>query len=226
MENFLQEQYDKYCNKYGEDRILWVAAAPGYSNFYLDDLITEPATACYLPIEEELYNINKYEDNILDIRTLISFAIDKKSQLFNSILSPYKIINPKYKDYINDEFFTYLKIIILDNDEIIINKMKNIIKNIIQISINNISKEQELLNILTKTEIKVLSYIIRDFNGLNEGDIKVSQATEQYNISTSVFRTLFYKIKEYNVAEIDSRGVKGTHIVFKNISTLKNLLDN
>lgn len=181
-------------------------------------------TACYLPTEEELYNIN-IDKNIIDIRTIVSLANIEKTELFNSILSPYKIINPKYNNYINDEFFTYLKLIILDNDEIIINKLKNIIKNIIQININNISQEQEIINILTKTELKVLSLIIKDFNELNEGDIKVSQATEQYKISTSVFRTLFYKLKEYGVAEIDSRGVKGTHITFKNITTLKSLLD-
>ena len=225
MENYLQEEYKKFCNKYGEDRILWVAAAPNCEGISLDLTINTPATACYLPTEEELYNINIYDNKIIDIRTLISTAINIKTSLFNSILSPYKIINPKYKEYINDEFFTYLKIIILDNDELIINKMKNIIKNIIQININNISQEQEIINILTKTELKVLSLIIKDFNGLNEGDIKVSQATEQYRISTSVFRTLFYKLKEYNVAEIDSRGVKGTHIIFRNISTLKNLID-
>jgi len=224
MENYLQEEYKKFCNKYGEDRILWIAADPGYIGINPDSIITMPATACYLPIEEELYNIH-FHKNTIDIRNLIDSAINIKASLFNSILSPCKIINPKYKEWINDEFFTYLKIIILDNDEIIINKMKNIIKNIIQININNISQEQELINILTKTELKVLTLIIKDFNGLSEGDIKVSQATEQYNISTSVFRTLFYKLKEYGVAGVDSRGVKGTHIVFKNISTLKSLLD-
>ena len=224
MEKYLQEQYKEFCNQYGEDRILWVAAAVDERNLDLGNRNGTVATACYLPTEDELYNININKD-IIDIRTIISLAIDKKIELFNSILSPYKIINPIYKNFINDEFFTYLKLIILDNDEIIINKLKNIIKNIIQININNISKEQEIINILTKTELKVLSLIIKDFNGLNEGDIKVSQATEQYKISTSVFRTLFYKLKEYGIAEIDSRGVKGTHIVFKNITTLKNLFD-
>ena len=217
MEQYLQKQYSNFCNTYGEDRILWVAAAPDYMGI-------ESAIACYLPTEEELYNIKSYND-IVDIRNLISLSIDKGTMLFNSILSPHRIINPKYEFFINNEFFTFLNIIIIDNDDIIIEKVKNIIKNIIQININNISQEQELLNILTKTEIKVLSLIIKDFNGLSEGDIKVSQATEQYNISTSVFRTLFYKLKEYGVAGVDSRGVKGTHIVFKNISTLKSLLD-
>ena len=87
------------------------------------------------------------------------------------------------------------------------------------------SQEQELINILTKTELKILKNIIKDFNEEKEGDIKVSQATESYKISTAVFRTLFYKLKQYKVAEIDSRGVKGTHINFNNIDTLKSLLD-
>ena len=224
MEQYLQKQYENFCKQYGEDRILWVAADPGYSSIIPNSLITMPATACYLPIEEELYNI-EFHQNTIDIRNLIDSALNMKSTLFNSILSPYKIINPKYKDIINEEFFTYLKIIIIDNDKIIINKVKNIIKDFIKNNINIISQEQELLNILTKTELKVLKYIIKDFNQQAEGNIKVSQATEQYNISTSVFRTLFYKLKEYQIAEIDSRGVKGTHIVFKNITFLKNLLN-
>ena len=223
MEQYLQKQYKNFCNQYGEDRILWVAVAPGYEDIIPDSLITIPATACYLPIEEELYNI-KFHKNIIDIRNLVDSALNIKSALFNSILSPYKIINPKYKNIINDEFFTYLKIIIIDNDEIIVNKVKNIIKDFIINNINQKSKEQEILKILTKTELKVLKYIIKDFNQQSEGDIKVNQATEQYNISTSVFRTLFYKLKEYQIAEIDSRGVKGTHITFKNITTLIELL--
>ena len=59
---------------------------PGYGDFYSGSSIEIPATACYLPAEEELYNINQHENNILDIRMLVYFAMDKKSQLFNSIL--------------------------------------------------------------------------------------------------------------------------------------------
>ena len=92
-------------------------------------------------------------------------------------------------------------------------------------NLNENSQEEELIKILTKTEIKVLQYMIRDFNYQSEGDIKVNQATEQYNISTSVFRTLFYKLKEYGVATIDSRGVKGTHVTFRDISILKSLFE-
>lgn len=224
MEKYLQEQYKNFCNKYGENRILWIAAAPGYTEINQDIVSNKPISAYYLPIEDELYNIEPHKE-LIDIRNLIALALDKNSTLLNSLISSYRYINPTYKQYINDEFFIYLKLIIFDKDEIIIDKVKNIIKNLILYNMKEVSQEQQLLNILTKTELKVLQYIIKDFNNQSEGDIKVSQATEQYKISTSVFRTLFYKLKEYGVAAIDSRGVKGTHIVFKNISTLKNLID-
>lgn len=184
----------------------------------------ESVTACYLPTEEELYNIESHKD-LIDIRNVINLALEKNNTLLDTILTPNKIVNPKYSQYINNEFFTYLKLIFLDNDEVVIKKLKNLIKNLIQINFESNSKEQELINILTKTELKVLELIIKDFKNSNEGDIKVSQATEQYNISTSVFRTLFYKLKEYGVAAVDSRGVKGTHITFNNITNLKSLID-
>ena len=187
-------------------------------------MLDEPVTACYLPTEDELYNIIPH-NNLIDIRNVISLALEKNNSLLDTILTSHKIVNPKYSQYINNEFFTYLKLIFLDNDEIVIKKLKNLIKNLIQMNFESNSKEQELVNILTKTELKVLELIIKDFKNSNEGDIKVSQATEQYNISTSVFRTLFYKLKEYGVATVDSRGVKGTHIIFNNITNLKSLID-
>lgn len=171
------------------------------------------ATACYLPTEEELYLTypNKKDDNLIDIRLL-------KDNL-DIVLSPYKIINPKYELILTGNLFL--------NKEIYSNDMAlyHAIKNIVDFSFDVPSKEQELIKILTKTENKVLKNILEDFNNSNEGDIKVSLATEKYNISTSVFRTLFYKLKEYNVATVDSRGVKGTHIKFNNIENLKTLID-
>ena len=221
--NELQEYYDKMIKKYGEDKILWIAMIND-STQNINSISNKKFITCYLPTEEELYNINFYED-LIDIRNIISLAINKNNSLLDIILSSNKIINPKYSQYIDNEFFIYLKLIFLDNDEIVIKKTKNLIKNLIKNSFEKNSKEKELINILTKTELKVLELIIKDFKNSNEGDIKVNQATEQYNISTSVFRTLFYKLKEYGVAAVDSRGVKGTHIVFNNIINLKSLID-
>lgn len=220
----IREKYEQEIKQYGESRILWIAAAADNIDIGENIIDENQISIYYLPTEDELYNIETY-DELTDIRNIISLALKNDIKFINTLTTSYKIINPKYDKYINNDFFTYLKLIAFDKDELVVNKVKNIIKNLILSNLNENSQEEELIKILTKTEIKVLQYIIRDFNYQSEGDIKVNQATEQYNISTSVFRTLFYKLKEYGVATIDSRGVKGTHVTFRDISILKSLFD-
>lgn len=220
----IREKYEQEMRQYGEDRILWVAAAADNIDISENIIDESQISIYYLPTEDELYNIEIY-DGLTDIRNIINLALKHDIKFINTLTTSYKIINPKYDEYINNDFFTYLKLIAFDKDELVIKKVKNIIKNLILSNLNENSQEEELIKILTKTEIKVLQYMIRDFNYQSEGDIKVNQATEQYNISTSVFRTLFYKLKEYGVATIDSRGVKGTHVIFRDISILKSLFE-
>lgn len=220
----IREKYEQEMRQYGEDRILWVAAAADNIDISENIIDESQISIYYLPTEDELYNIEIY-DGLTDIRNIINLALKHDIKFINTLTTSYKIINPKYDEYINNDFFTYLKLIAFDKDELVIKKVKNIIKNLILSNLNENSQEEELIKILTKTEIKVLQYMIRDFNYQSEGDIKVNQATEQYNISTSVFRTLFYKLKEYGVATIDSRGVKGTHVTFRDISILKSLFE-
>lgn len=220
----IREKYEQEIKQYGESRILWIAAAADNIDIGENIIDENQISIYYLPTEDELYNIETH-DELTDIRNIISLALKNDIKFINTLTTSYKIINPKYDKYINNDFFTYLKLIVFDKDELVVNKVKNIIKNLILSNLNENSQEEELIKILTKTEIKVLQYIIRDFNYQSEGDIKVNQATEQYNISTSVFRTLFYKLKEYGVATIDSRGVKGTHVTFRDISILKSLFD-
>lgn len=220
----IREKYEQEIKQYGESRILWIAAAADNIDISENIIDENQISIYYLPTEDELYNIETY-DELTDIRNIIGLALKNDIKFINTLTTSYKIINPKYDKYINNDFFTYLKLIAFDKDELVVNKVKNIIKNLILSNLNENSQEEELIKILTKTEIKVLQYIIRDFNYQSEGDIKVNQATEQYNISTSVFRTLFYKLKEYGVATIDSRGVKGTHVTFRDISILKSLFD-
>ena len=220
----IREKYEQEIKQYGESRILWIAAAADNIDIGENIIDENQISIYYLPTEDELYNIETY-DELTDIRNIINLALKNDIKFINTLTTSYKIINPKYDKYINNDFFTYLKLIAFDKDELVVNKVKNIIKKLILSNLNENSQEEELIKILTKTEIKVLQYIIRDFNYQSEGDIKVNQATEQYNISTSVFRTLFYKLKEYGVATIDSRGVKGTHVTFRDISILKSLFD-
>ena len=222
--NKIEEFYNKIIEEYGDNRVLWVAGTG--SGIFNQDMegITE-VSACILPIEEELYNICP-NPNYFDIRYLTYGVQHKFPEWIELILSPYKIINPKYEEILNKYLFTNKELLFLSNNEELLNELKKSIKKIIISSFELPSQEQELINILTKTELKILNNIIKDFNENKEGDIKVSQATEVYKISTAVFRTLFYKLKQYKVAEVDSRGVKGTHIKFNNLDTLKNLLNN
>jgi len=221
--NKIEEFYNEMINKYGENRILWVAGiGPGIFNQDMEG-ITD-VSACILPTEDELYNTYP-NSNYFDIRYLVDGIKSKSSEWIELILSPYKTINPKYKEILNKNLFINKELLFLSNNEKILIELKKSIKQIIISSFELPTQEQELIKILTKTELIILKNIIKDFNGEKEGDIKVSQATEQYKISTAVFRTLFYKLKEYKVAEIDSRGVKGTHIKFNNLTTLNSLLD-
>lgn len=232
--NKIQEQYNKLCQEYEENQILWVAAI-GPKIFNLNSEIDINIAACILPTEEELYNtypnivLNtsyfKVENNIFDIRLLTYAITNKIPTCTEMILSPYKIINPKYEELLNKKLFINKELLYLSNNDNILKELQKNIKTIIQSSFELPSQEQELINILTKTEIKVLKNIIDDFKGEKEGDIKVSSATNVYKVSTVVFRTLFYKLKDYRVAEIDSRGVKGTHIKFNNIKKLKALIN-
>ena len=221
----VKEEYEKIINEYDENKILWVAATgPKIFNSSIDTSIQ--FSICITPSEEELYTTYpSIQENIFDIRLLIDGIKTHNEDWIEIILSPYKMINPKYEEILNNNLFINKELLFLSNNDTLIKELQKNIKMIIQSSFNIKSQEQELINILTKTELKVLKNIIEDFCGNQEGDIKVSQATEQYKISTAVFRTLFYKLKDYKVAQIDSRGVKGTHIKFNNLSSLNKLID-
>ena len=214
MEEYLKNKFNKYAETIGEDRILWIAATPGQSCDGLGSPTVEPATACYLPTEKDLYmsTVLVLDEHVIDIRIL-------KNYLDELVLAPYKYLNPKYEDLLINNLFNNKEIFTNDN------ALYHAIYNIINHSFDVPSNEQELINILTKTEIKILNNILNKFYPANEGFISVNTQSEEWNISTSVFRTLFYKLKEYRVAEIKSKGVKGTFIKFNNFKTLQSLLD-
>lgn len=124
-----------------------------------------PISACYLPTHQELYLtyplVQYTKDEIIDIRLL-------KNNLQKLILSPYKYINPKYETLLIDNLFNNTLIF---TDDLALYKA---IVNIVDHSLDVPSSEQELLNILTKTEIQVLKNIINKFDTLIEDNIKVS----------------------------------------------------
>lgn len=220
LNNELEKIYQEQIELNGEDRIAFVFKDEKMNNYIIG----------YIPKEEELYNTNNLFDNykknnIIDLRILLNLIQEQNEIIINFILTPNKIINKKYDNYFNKSFFTLVKECLLTNEnQEQSKKIKNIIEELIKNNINS-SQEQEIVETLTKTELKSLEFIINYFSNKPEGDIKVNQITNQCGISTVVFRTLFYKLKEYKIAEIDSRGVKGTHIKFKDINKIKSLID-
>ena len=224
-------QYNDFLNFYldaakelGEDRVLFV------SGVVKDYILT--TYVYYIPTEDELYNIYQpSKEGYIDIRYLIAKLIneDTSSDIWQSILNAKKYINPLYQEEVDKLLVEIVQMQLLANDkENIINKITNRIKKIIQSTLDNTqSQEQEFFKQLTQTEIRVLSNIIHlEFMDAASGYVIVNQLTDNYKISTPVFRSLFYKIKQYNIATVTSRGVKGTYIDFYNVNKLIDLVDN
>lgn len=195
VENFIYENHE----------VLW----------YTDNFL------CYLPLEEELYNIELKELSgfrTLDIRYFLATYNEDTVPYYDDSIK----INPKYNNYVIDILNNNFSLIINDKNKIL--KIKEKIKEVILMSINKTEmQEKTFLEVLTSTELEVLKSILSTYNSADLY-IKVNQEVQKTNVSTSVYRTLFYKIKEYNIATINSAGVKGTHIIFNNFEKLKNLL--
>jgi ribosomal protein S25 len=75
----------------------------------------------------------------------------------------------------------------------------------------NYSKDNFLKN-LTNTETKALYSIFKEIH--EEGNISLSKMVDKYSISRPVYNNLLSKLKEFNIAEVVSQGMKGTYIKF------------
>ena len=221
--NFLEKFYEAQ-QEIEENRILFVSG--------IKEGMILHTYVYYIPQEEELYNIIDIDkEEYIDIRYLLNILQkeDANSQAWQSILNPNKYINPIYQEEVEELLVAIAKFQILKNDkDKIIPQISHIIRQIITRAIkNNASQEQEFFNQLTKTEWQVLSNILHlEFKGAAAGYIAVHHLTDKYKISTPVFRSLFYKLKEYNIADVMARGVKGTYIKFNNINNIITLVDN
>lgn len=65
---------------------------------------------------------------------------------------------------------------------------------------------------LTVLEKEALAWIRAKIQ--NEGNISVVKAIQETNISRPIWTALLSKMKEYNFAEVENQGVKGTRIKF------------
>ena len=79
-----------------------------------------------------------------------------------------------------------------------------------QFAIEGLTTKKEFLKELTNGEYKAYYAIVKEIG--DNGEISLSKMIEKHAISRPVFNNLLNKLKEYNIAVITNRGVKGTHI--------------
>lgn len=221
--DILKMEYMKLAKIYDIEQILWVSATGDAAYGDLSKGIE--ITFCYLPSTPELYNSRILRNDTIDIRYLVDMIQSKDQRAVELVLSPYRLINPKYERFLKNAIFNKKEEFFIRETREKIEELKDNIRALIE-STKKIHDDQyqQVADLLSKTEVRVLNGIIDDFGDSGEGNIIVSQSTTKYMVSTSVFRTLFYKLKQSGVAEIDSRGVNGTHIKFYDSKKMKSFL--
>ena len=90
--------------------------------------------------------------------------------------------------------------------------IKNSIIELMKVALTDMNSEGDFLSLLTKTEIQAFEIILQHLNNGHEGNISISQLTEDSKISRPVFKNTLQKMKDNNVAEIINQGVKGMYV--------------
>lgn len=90
--------------------------------------------------------------------------------------------------------------------------IKTAITEIVKISLTDMVQGTEFENLLTQTEIQALKAILSHLEDGMEGNISISQLTNETSISRPVFKNVIQKMKDNMIAEIENQGVKGTYI--------------
>lgn len=90
--------------------------------------------------------------------------------------------------------------------------VKTAIVEIVKISLTDMVQSTEFENLLTQTENQALKLILSHLEDGVEGNISISQLTNESSISRPVFKNVIQKMKDNVIAEIENQGVKGTYI--------------
>ena len=164
--------------------------------------------AIYIPTFEELcLKEDKAEKYILQNEITLFVQDIRYYDYCNAVdLSSNGWINPKYEK-LWEKFLKSLDMLECNNVKV------NIIKNSVMSTKEEI-KLDDFLNKITHAEKRALSAIGEKIK--SEGYISVTIITKETSISRPVYTNLFRKLKEYNMADVSNKGVKGTYIKFIN----------
>ncbi|MGN0992819.1 MAG: hypothetical protein ACI4PE_02735 [Bacilli bacterium] len=160
--------------------------------------------ACRIRIATRLYIDGTACENCINLKK--DYYINYLWQIKNGEIQPN--INEIKNDFISMEQEAAE---LIEND-----KCKDLIENAItelmKVALTDMIQDQDFTTLLTKTENKALEIILNELESGYEGNISISNLTENSNISRPVFTKLLQKMKDYKIAEIENQGVKGTYI--------------
>ena len=236
--NEIEMLYKQACDIYGENRIVFASCIEG------TDLIPSIPFVYILPLEPELYlsgTILYRHEEYIDFRTFFSnIKMFGGINNYAAIAFPQAVFNEKYKDillnniiYNKDKKYTFREISKMAIEETQQGE-ECVKKNIIKVFEQYLSLHIQFQKEPTKnqkpvkfsdTEKKVLKRSIEELHGKNQGFVSISYMTEKCRVSRPVFTSLFYKLKESNMASVTARGMKGTEIIFNNNVNINSYID-
>lgn len=160
--------------------------------------------ACRLRIACELYISGASVENCINLKK--DYHINYLNQIKDGTITPN--IEETQKAFEN---------ILLEAQDFKENKnceflIKNSIIELMKVALTDMNSEGNFLSLLTKTEIQAFEIILQHLNNGHEGNISISQLTEDSKISRPVFKNTLQKMKDNNVAEIINQGVKGMYV--------------
>lgn len=160
--------------------------------------------ACRLRIACELYISGVSVENCINLKK--DYHINYLTQIKDGIIAPnieetreaFENILAEAQDFKENE-----------NCESLI---KNSVIELMKVALTDMVSNGDFLSLLTKTETQAFKIILQHLDNGYEGNISISQLTEDSKISRPVFKNTLQKMKDNNVAEIINQGVKGMYI--------------
>ena len=182
-----------------------------------------------LPTYKDLYSSipHKKVSEINDTYDIREFFDTNPIEKIKIISNSEKIINNRYQNYAQ-ELFSIINSKKKENKTDLLQQV--IIKIVKAATQDEESKDNNsyplFLKSLTKLEKRALNTLLHNgyLNEYGEGNVSITKLCADSEVSRPVFKNIFTKLKDYNIASIQNKGVNGTEIKILSQSLLKEKL--
>lgn len=235
---YLTKIYHELKKHYNNNNILGIFTYGKINHKFAENKGDINISCIYIPTQEEMcltlpqdtiINIENQQIKVIDIRLLKHLILCQDEIIMDNLSTGYKIINSKYDIIYNNYIYKNKDIIchynnikdLIEKDFNIDNIINEFILKVFQLStsLNGI----DFYNDLTKLEQDALKSLISELDENYTGYISISQLTQKHNISRPVYKNLFQKLENAQLAEISNKGVKGTLIKLLDLSIIENI---